>query len=104
MNKLISLTLLSAGLLSACSSSYQNNVSLNIQELDRNHYNAEIRVSHFGNTADSSYLREIHRREIQLKFSKDRLCNGGIIIARPTNTHKQSASYNLNYAVTCTST
>ncbi len=102
MIKLISLTLLSAGLLSACSSN-QNNISLNIQELDRNHYNAEVSVSHFGNTADSSYLREIHRREIQLKFAKDKLCNGGINIARPTNTHEESASYQLNYVVTCTS-
>ena len=101
--KLISLTLLSAGLLSACSSSYQSNVALNIQELDRNHYNAEIKVSHFGNTADSSYLREIHRREIQLKFAKDKLCNGGINIARPTNTLEENTNYHLNYAVTCAS-
>lgn len=101
--KLISLTLLSAGLLSACSSSGSNNVSLNIQELDRNHYNAEVRVSHFGKTADSSYLREIHRREIQLKFAKDRICNGGINIASPTNTREENANYHLNYVVTCTS-
>lgn len=103
MMKLISLTLLSAGLLSACSSSSQNNVALNIQELDRNHYNAEVAVSHFGDAADSSYLREIHRREIQLKFAKDKLCSGGINIARPTNTREQNSNYNLNYAVTCTS-
>lgn len=103
MMKFSSLTLLSAGLLSACASSSQNNISLNIQELDRNHYNAEVVVSHFGTTADSSHLREIHRREIQLKFAQAKLCKGGINIARPTNTHEQKANYNLNYTVTCTS-
>lgn len=101
--KQIPLTVILAGLLTACSSSGNNGVSLAIQELDTTHYIAEVIVSRAGESADSSYLREIHRREIQLKFSSSKLCNSGINIARPTASHDQGNRYQLNYAVACSS-
>lgn len=101
--KLIPLTVILTSLLTACSNQGSETVPLTIHQLDTKNFRAEVLVSHSGEKADSSYLRQVHRQEIGLKFSSENLCANGVNVARPTANHYEKEKYQLHYAVTCKS-
>lgn len=90
-------------ILTACSNQGSETVPLTIHQLDANNFRADIPVSHSGEKADSSYLRQIHRQEIRLKFTSENLCVGAVNVARPTANDYEGENYQLHYAVTCKS-
>jgi hypothetical protein len=100
--KIVSLFLALGSLLTGCSSN-QAMAPLSVHELDPQHFRAEVILSHFGDDADSSYLRQIYHQQIGLKFFAERLCARGVDIEGPTATDFDEESYQLNYDITCKS-
>ena len=101
--KLKILFMATGSLLTACANQGSESIPLTIHQLDANSFSAEVLVSHSGIRADSSYLRQIHRQEIGLKFSSENLCTNGVHVARPTANDHEGENYQLHYAVTCKS-
>lgn len=86
-------------LLSACTTT--NTTPMAFNQLDPETYSVTVSVSRSGDEPDSSYIREIHRQNIGLKFTREHLCDNGIDISSPTAQIYNQENYTLNFQVSC---